>query len=31
VAIGRNMLLALIEHDGVRIVTPRAFLDLLGD
>ena len=28
---GDRQLLALIEHDGVRIISPRAFLDLLGD
>jgi putative PIN family toxin of toxin-antitoxin system len=28
---GDREFLALIEHDGVRIVSPRAFLDLLGD
>ena len=28
---GDRQMLALIEHDGVRIVSPRAFFDLLGD
>lgn len=28
---GDRQLLALIEHDGIRMVEPRAFLDLLGD
>ena len=28
---GDRQLLALIEHDGVRIISPRTFLDLLGD
>jgi uncharacterized protein len=31
VVTGDRQLLALIEHDGVRIISPRAFLDVLGD
>jgi putative PIN family toxin of toxin-antitoxin system len=30
VVTGDRQLLALVEHDGVRIASPRAFLDLLG-
>jgi len=30
VVTGDRHLLTLVEHQGVRIVTPRAFLDLLG-
>lgn len=30
VVTGDRQLLALIEHDGVRMITPRGFLDLLG-
>lgn len=28
---GDRELLALIEHDGIRMISPRAFLDLLSD
>lgn len=30
VVTGDRKLLALKEHEGIRIVTPREFLDLLG-
>jgi uncharacterized protein len=30
VVTGDRQLLALTEHDGVRTITPRAFLDLFG-
>jgi uncharacterized protein len=30
VVTGDRQLLALIEHDGIRMIGPRGFLDLLG-